>query len=105
MRVGVERLTLQALVAGGQHRLRNLLVVAEITLSLVLLAGAGLLIRSFLRVQQVEPGFSPRNVLSLRLSLVGSNYEDEARRVNFYQQLWERLRRLPGVERTAAGEQ
>ncbi len=83
---------------GGHRRLRNLLVVAEIALSLVLLIGAGLLIRSFIRVQQVEPGFAPQNVLSLRLALVGPAYSDEARRVSFYRQLWERVRGLPGVE-------
>jgi predicted permease len=88
-------------LVGGHHRLRNLLVVTEIALSLVLLIGAGLLIRSFLHVQQVEPGFAPQNVLSMRMSLVGPAYSDEARRVSFYQQLWERIRRLPGVE--AAG--
>jgi putative ABC transport system permease protein len=85
----------------GQHRLRNLLVVAEIALSLVLLIGAGLLIRSFIRVQQVEPGFAPHNVLSLRLSVEGTAYADKELRASFYQQLWERIRRLPGVE--AAG--
>jgi predicted permease len=88
-------------LVGGHHRLRNLLVVAEIALSLVLLIGAGLLIRSFIRVQQVEPGFAPRNLLSMRLALVGPAYRDESRRASFYQQLWERIRRLPGVE--AAG--
>src|SRR5262245_57734372 len=88
-------------LVGGHLRLRNLLVVTEIALSLVLLIGAGLLIRSFLRVQQVEPGFVPQNVLSMRMALVGQAYSDEARRANFYQRLWERLRRLPGVE--AAG--
>jgi len=88
-------------LVGGHHRLRNLLVVAEIALSLVLLIGAGLLIRSFLRVQQVEPGFAPQNVLSMRMALVGPAYSVEARRVSFYQQVWERIRRLPGVE--AAG--
>jgi predicted permease len=88
----------RSLVASGNHRLRNLLVVAEMALSLILLIGAGLLIRSFLRVQQVEPGFSPQNVLSLRLSTVGTTYAEESRRRVFYQQLWERLGRLPGVE-------
>jgi predicted permease len=88
-------------LVGGHLRLRNLLVVTEIALSLVLLIGAGLLIRSFLRVQRVEPGFAPQNVLSMRMALVGQAYSDEARRVNFYRQLWERIRRLPGVE--AAG--
>jgi predicted permease len=88
-------------LVGGHHRLRNLLVVTEIALSLVLLIGAGLLIRSFARVQQVEPGFATQNVLSMRMAFIGQAYSDEARRVNFYQQLWERIRRLPGVE--AAG--
>lgn len=85
-------------LAGGGHKLRNLLVVTEIALSLVLLIGAGLLIRSFMRVQQVEPGFVPQNVLSMRLALIGQTYSEEPRRVEFFNQLWERLRRLPGVE-------
>jgi predicted permease len=85
-------------LVGGHHRLRDLLVVTEIALSLVLLIGAGLLIRSFVRVQQVEPGFEPKNVLSMRMSLIGPAYEEEARRVSFYHRLWERIRRLPGVE-------
>jgi predicted permease len=91
----------RSMIGGGQHRLRNLLVVGEIALSLVLLIGAGLLIRSFLRVQQVDPGFATKNVLSLRLTTVGTTYHEEPRRQLFYQQLWERLRQLPGVE--AAG--
>ncbi len=85
-------------LAGGHHRLRNLLVIAEIALSLVLLIGAGLLIRSFIRVLQVEPGFETRNLLTLRLTTTGTTYDDETRRLSFFQQLWERIRRLPGVE-------
>ena len=86
-------------VAGsGHHLLRSLLVITEMALSLVLLIGAGLLIRSFARVQQVAPGFAPQNVLSLRLSVVGTTYAEEPRRSMFYQQLWERIRQLPGVE-------
>jgi len=88
----------RSLVGGGNQRLRNLLVVTEIALSLVLLIGAGLLIRSFVRVQQVEPGFVPQNVLSMRLAVIGPAYADEARRLGFYQQLWDRVRALPGVE-------
>jgi predicted permease len=87
-------------LVGGHHRLRSLLVVTEIALSLVLLISAGLLIRSFIRVQQVDPGFAPRNLLTLRLALVGPAYSEEQRRMNFYQQFWERIRRLPGVEAT-----
>jgi predicted permease len=88
----------RSMAGSGHHRLRNLLVIAEIALSLVLLIGAGLLIRSFIRVQQVEPGFTTRNVLSLRLSTAGTAYAEESRIPIFYQQLWERIRRLPGVE-------
>jgi predicted permease len=91
----------RSLLGSGHHRLRNLLVVAEIALSLVLLIGAGLLIRSFLRVQQVAPGFVPDKVLSMRLAVVGPAYQQETARAHFYQQLFERIRRLPGVE--AAG--
>jgi predicted permease len=90
----------RSLVGSGNHRLRNVLVVAEMALSLVLLIGAGLLVRSFIRVQQVEPGFAAQNILSLRLSVVGTEYAEESRRRVFYQQLWERIRRLPGVEST-----
>jgi predicted permease len=88
----------RSLVSSGHNRLRNLLVIAEMALSLILLISAGLLIRSFIRVQQVEPGFDAHNVLSLRLSVVGTEYADQSRRKIFYQQLWERIRRLPGVE-------
>jgi predicted permease len=82
----------------GHHRFRNALVIIEVALSLVLLIGAGLLIHSFLRVQRVEPGFAAQNVLSLRLAVVGPAYSEEIKRVNYYQQLWERVRQLPGVE-------
>ncbi|MBV8858086.1 MAG: ABC transporter permease [Acidobacteria bacterium] len=87
----------RALAGGGGQRLRNALVVAEVALSLVLLVGAGLLIRSFMRVQQVEPGFDARGVASLRLSVGGTGYQGE-RSSEFYRQLLERARALPGVE-------
>jgi len=86
-------------VAGsGSHRLRNLLVIAEMALSLMLLVGAGLLIRSFIRVQQVAPGFDPHNVLSMRMAVTGPEYKEQQKRLAFYQQLRERITRLPGVE-------
>lgn len=88
----------RSLVGSGNQRLRSALVVAEVALSLVLLIGAGLLIRSFIRVQQVEPGFAPENVLSLRLSVAGTTYEKPPRRMDFYKQLWERISQMPGVQ-------
>ena len=88
----------RSLVASGNHRLRSLLVIAEMSLSLILLIGAGLLIRSFVRAQQVDPGFAAGNVISLRVSVVGTAFLEQPRRRMFYQQLWERLRQIPGVE-------
>ena len=87
----------RALAGGGGQRLRNALVVTEIALSFVLLVGAGLLIRSFMRVQQVEPGFDPRGVISMRLSVGGTPYQGE-RAGEFFRQMLERARAVPGVE-------
>ncbi|HEX8090686.1 MAG TPA: ABC transporter permease [Blastocatellia bacterium] len=91
----------RSLINSGNNR-QNLLVVAEIALSLILLIGAGLLIRSFTRVQQVEPGFSADSVLSLRLSVVGTSYAQEPRRASFYQQLSDHIKRLPGIQSSGA---
>ena len=96
----------ERLKAGGRsatsgvvrQRLRGVLVVAEIALSLVLLVGAGLLIRSFLRLQAVNPGFNSTNVLTMQLDLSGPNYETGAQVIAFNQQLLERLKRLPDVQ-------
>jgi putative ABC transport system permease protein len=82
--------------------LRSALVVSELALSLVLLAGAGLMIRSFLRLQSVDSGFDPRNLLTLRLSLPEARYPEAQQVISFYQQLTDRLGRLPGVESVAA---
>jgi predicted permease len=91
----------RGMAGGGGQRLRDALVVVEIALSLVLLAGAGLLVRSFMRVQQVEPGFDPRGVVSMRLAVTGTPYQGE-RSTEFFRQLLERARALPGVESAGA---
>jgi predicted permease len=86
---------------GSRHRMRRAIVAAEVALSLVLLAGAGLLVRSFLRLLAVDPGFRADHVLTLRLSLPASRYSDPAQVDAFYRELFARIESLPGVE--AAG--
>jgi putative ABC transport system permease protein len=83
------------------QRLRSALVVAEVALSLVLLVGAGLLVKSFWRLLDVDPGFNPHNLLTVELSLTSERYADESRRAAFYQQLLEQLSTLPGVQAAA----
>jgi predicted permease len=84
--------------AGGFRRsLRGPLVVAEVALALVLLVGAGLLVKSFWRLSQVDPGFDPQNVLAMQISI--NARPDEGPRVdNFLSQLQQRAQRLPGVQ-------
>jgi putative ABC transport system permease protein len=86
--------------AGGARasRARGLLVISEVALSLVLLIGAGLLVKSFLRLQAVSPGFDAENVLAVRLSLPRAQYANRAAVTGFYETLRPRLESLPGVE-------
>ena len=84
--------------SAGHRRMRSLLVVSEIALSLVLLVGAGLLMRSFLKLQAVAPGFNPNNMLTIRVSLEGPNYENDESRIAFYDQLLDNIKALPGVQ-------
>jgi putative ABC transport system permease protein len=90
--------------AGGHRaqRLRNSLVVLEVALALVLLIGAGLLIRSFGRLQGVDPGFDAQNVLTMGVSLPMSKYDNDQKRVNFFRQAIAEMRALPGVESVGA---
>ncbi|MGA2738002.1 MAG: ABC transporter permease [Bryobacteraceae bacterium] len=81
----------------ARHGLRGLLVVAELALSLMLLVGAGLLIRSFARLQNVPPGFAADRVLSMHLTAGGPKYPDGKAVVQFYSEIGDRIRRLPGV--------
>jgi predicted permease len=79
------------------RRLRDALVVAEVGLALVLLVGAGLMIRSFLRLQAVDPGFDAKGLLTMRVLLPAAKYPDDVRRIAFFRQAAARLRTLPGV--------
>ena len=93
-----------ALKEGGRtgegHRrtsARSLLLIGEVALSLMLLVGAGLLIKSFLRLQEMQPGFNAHNVLIANLALPGAKYKDQGF-VEFFRRLEERLQAVPGVQ-------
>jgi len=86
-------------LTGGlrQGRVRNLMIVMEIALSLVLLVGAGLMIKSFWRLQQVETGFNPERVVAVSLNLPNYKYPEDDQQRLFYQATLERIENLPGV--------
>ena len=80
-----------------RHRMRGLLVVSELTLSLMLLIGAGLLVRSFVRLQSVPPGFSTDGVLTMQVAANDPKYKDNKALANFYREIESRIAHLPGV--------
>ena len=82
-------------------RLRNTLAMLEIALALVLLVGAGLLIRSFVRLQEVSPGFNPNHLLAAQISLPATKYAEDQQVINFYTELVARLEHQPGVQSVA----
>ena len=84
-------------VGTSRHILRNILVIGEVALALVLLVGAGLLIQGFLRLQDVVPGFEAERVLAMHISLPDSQYPEDEQREFFFRQALERLEALPGV--------
>jgi putative ABC transport system permease protein len=98
----------EALKEGGRsstqgarrNRLRNGLVIAEVALALVLLSGAGLLIKSFARLQNVNPGFNPRDALTFEVSLPKIQYPDDPSIVRFSQEAQRRIAALPGIHTT-----
>jgi putative ABC transport system permease protein len=83
-------------------KMRGALVIAELAISLPLLVGAGLLVRSFVRLAHVPPGFNPEQVVSMRVASYGPEFKDPMTRVQFYQELADRTRHLPGVIATGA---
>ena len=87
--------------AGGRKRLHSALVVVEVALALALSIGAGLLLRTFVNLYRVDPGFEARNVLTFELSPRGKNYDSIAKVNDFYRRALERFSVLPGVETAA----
>ena len=87
--------------AGGRAgaRLRQALIVAEVALSVVLLLGAGLMMRSFIKLQAVNLGFSPGGLLTMRLTLPQQKYPTGEDMTSFFEELARRVREVPGVTR------
>ena len=86
----------------NRNRLRGVLVVAEVAVSLTLLIGAGLMIKSFYEILKVEPGFKSESVLVADVALPRTKYEDKTARINFYEQAIERVGALPNVQQAGA---
>ena len=84
------------------HHVRSLFVITQVALALVLLVGAGLLLKSFTRLQSVDPGFNPQNLLAARVTLTPGRYEEESKRIDFFQQAIARMKAIPGVEAAGA---
>jgi putative ABC transport system permease protein len=82
----------------GRRRLRELLVVFEFALALPLLIGAGLMINSFMRLQQVKPGFDSEHLLTMRVPLPAQKYPEDEQAINFHQEMIRRIQTLPGVQ-------
>jgi predicted permease len=88
-----------ASASGHRQRLRGALVIAEVAIALVLLTGAGLMLRSLWNLQRIDLGFDPDRVLTLRLALPASQYDTPEKVIDFYDRLLTEVRALPGVER------
>jgi putative ABC transport system permease protein len=86
----------------GSHRVRSVFVVTQVALALVLLVGAGLLVKSLNRLQTVDTGFNPSNLLAVRLNLLPRKYDTDQKRIDFYKQAVAQMKTIPGVEAAGA---
>ena len=91
-----------ATVGRARFRARNALMAGQVALALVLLVGSGLMVKSFLRLRAVQPGFVAENVLTFDVALAGSDFPDRAAALGFIERLLERLRATPGVQSASA---
>jgi putative ABC transport system permease protein len=91
----------RTVVGADRNRLRNGLIAAEVALSVVVLIGAGLLLKSLAHLRSVEPGFDPHNVLTMQVTLPAVRYLNPRSRITFFDQLAERLRHIEDVESAA----
>jgi putative ABC transport system permease protein len=89
----------------GRRRVGSLLVVLEVALALILLVGSGLMLESFIRLVNVDPGFNPNNILHVDLTLPGPRYPKERQQMRFYEELLDRIKALPGVDVVGATTQ
>lgn len=90
--------------SGAAQLLRESMIVAEVAASLILVIGAGLLVRSFIRLERTDPGFRPEQLLTAQIALPVTLYKQPAQRVAFQSSLLERVAALPGVRSAAATE-
>jgi len=91
----------QSTIGRGKHRMRSLLIVAQVAVSFLLLIGAGLMLRSFAKLQHVDPGFQPENVLTMEIGLDFTKYNTNDKQLAFFETLLDRVQGQSGV-RTAA---
>lgn len=94
--------TQQATVSGSRQRMRSALVVAEVALAVILVVGAGLMIRSLSALSRIDLGFNPDRMLTMRLSIPEAKYDSPEKVVDFYRRLMERVKAVPGVESAGA---
>lgn len=92
----------QSTISRGKRRLRGLLIVSQVAFSFLLLIGAGLMLRSFMKLQHVDPGFQPENVLTMRLGLNFTKYDTNEKQLAFFETLLDKISAQPGVNASAA---